>query len=372
VKITGVEAVPVSVPTASFTAAPGTFTSLDYAIVVVSTDEGIEGVGEISTLWDGKGRVQCAFVDALFRDLLLGEDPCAIERIRSLMETALLGESALPARAAIEMALFDIKGKALGIPVYELLGGRTREQIVLSRSISMADPDEMAAKARDYIDEGYRCVKVKVGLDVERDYAAVGAVREAIGPHAILRVDANAGWSNAREAIRNIKRLEQFGLHSVEQPIPPGNVGELLLVRTSVNTPIMVDESVWHPRDAWRILVAGAADLINVYVAESGGLLNASLIFSMAEMAGVRCVIGAMPEFGIGTAAAVHLGVAVANLHDPCDACGVVYQITDVVNETVDLHGGAIRPSDRPGLGVTLDWDAIERYRAAESSAASR
>jgi muconate cycloisomerase len=361
VKIVDIEAIPVSIPSQGFRSALGVFATHDYGIVVVHTDEGIEGVGEISMLWDGKGHLQCHFVTQYFRPLLLGADPTAVSAC--LRKMATLSERAGPARAAVEMALFDIAGKTLNTPVYNLIGGKARESIVLSRSISIAAPEEMAASAASYVADGFTCVKVKVGRDVGTDARAVAAVREAIGSEVLLRVDANMGWRTAKDAIRAIKRIEPFNLHSVEQPTPPGCIEDLRLIRESVDVPIMVDESVWGPEDAWNVLRAGAADMINVYVAEAGGLIHSSFIFRLAELVGVPCLIGAMPELGIGTAAAVHLGVAMTNLHDPCDACGVIYHSTDVVAERFTVRDGQIWPLPGPGLGVTLDRAAVERYR---------
>ena len=307
-RITSIEAIPISIPSRGFNSALGRFATYEYGIVIVRTDAGIEGYGEISTLWEGASGVQCALV-------------------------------------------------------YTLLGGRTRESVVLSRSLSMASPAEMAAEARRVVKEGFGCVKVKVGRPGRDDTEAVAAVRDAIGPDVLLRVDANMGWPTSKDAIRHIKAMEPYDIHSVEQPLPPIDVDALKLVRQSVDTPIMVDESVWGPRDAWEILRAEAADMLNIYVAESGGLTNASLIFRMAEVAGVPCVIGAMPELGIGTAAAVHLGVAMTNLHDLCDACGVIYHDVEVVRERFVVRDGRIWPPEDPGLGVTLDYDQVDRYR---------
>jgi len=245
--------------------------------VRVATDEGVEGVGEISTLWDGHGRTQCALVDHHIAPRLVGQDPTAINLCLRRMDT--LVEGGWPARAGVEMALWDILGKSLDVPLWVLLGGRSHEGAVLSRSIHMTSPDEMA------------------------DEAAVAAVRGAVGPDVLVRVDANMGWRTPKEAIRSIRRLERYDLHSVEEPLPPGDVEALALVRRSVDMPIMADESVWGPRDAWRLLKGEAVDILNVDVAESGGLTNSSLIFRMAEVAGVPCVIGAMPELGIGTSA---------------------------------------------------------------------
>lgn len=360
-KISDIEAIRVTIPSRGLKSALGSFPTFDYGIVIVRTDEGIEGYGEISTLWDGASGVQCAFVTEAFRPALIGEDPLAINRCLRKMDTSF--EGAWPARAAVEMALFDIAGKALNTPVYTLLGGKSRDCIVLSRSISMASPDEMAEEAKAAVANGFRCVKVKVGRPGGDDIDAVAAIRAAIGNDVLMRVDANMGWRTPKDAIRHIKAMEPYGIHSVEQPLPPSDLEALRLVRESVDTPIMVDESVWGPDDAWAILRAGAADILNVYVAESGGLTNASLIFRMAEVAGAGCVIGAMPELGIGTAAAVHLGVAMTNLHDPCDPCGVIYHDVDVIHELFTVKDGLIWPPTGPGLGVTLDYEKLEQFR---------
>ena len=361
-KITDVQAIPIEIPTSGLKSALGVKPTLQYGVVVVSTDDEVEGFGEISMIWDGNGFLQCHFVNEIFRPALLGEDPTAINRCLRMLDTRI--ERGWPARAAVEMALFDIAGKVLNTPVYNLLGGRARESIVLSHSIAIDLPADMARVAARYVEDGFSCVKVKVGLDPDDDVRAVAEIREAIGPETVLRVDANMGWRTAKDAIRAIRRMEPYNLHSVEQPIPPGDLAALRLIRESVDVPIMVDESVWGPRDAFEVLSAGAADMINVYVAESGGLTNASLIFRMAEAVGVPCLIGAMPELGIGTAAAVHLGVAMTNLNDPCDACGVIYHIAEITNERLDVHDGRIWPPSAPGLGVTLDRKALERYRA--------
>jgi L-alanine-DL-glutamate epimerase-like enolase superfamily enzyme len=360
-KIKDIQAIPVSMPTGQTKTALGVFTTFEYIVVVVTTDEGIDGLGEVSMLWDGASKTQKSFIEGPFRERLIGQDPLQISLC--LQRMSLLIEQAWPARAGIEMALYDIAGKALKVPAYQLLGGKVRDAVVLSHSIMIDTPEEMAANATKFVEEGFTCVKVKIGLDADHDVKAVAAVRQAVGDNILLRVDANMGWRTAKEAIRNIKRLEPYDLHSVEQPLPRADLSEIRLIRASVDTPIMLDESVWGPHDAWQILRVGAADILNVYVAESGGLSNSSLIFRMAETAGIPCVIGAMPELGIGTAAAVHLGLAMTNLHDPCDACGAIYQVADVVNERFEVHHGEIRPLDGPGLGVTLDLDALARYR---------
>lgn len=361
-KITKVTAIPVSIPSQRFLTALGVHPSFEYGVVQVETDEGITGIGDITMLWDGLGPIQCHYVNDWFGPMLVGEDPRAINKCLTKMAT--LVEPANPARAGIELALWDIAGKAANLPVYELLGGRTRDAIPLSRSIVMGTPEEQVARARDFVEQGYRCVKVKIGLDIERDVAGVRAIREAFGPELTIRTDANMGWKTAKQAIRAIKRLEEFNIHSVEQPIPPGNIDALRLVRESVDTPIMVDESLWGPDTAWALAKAGACDIFNVYIHESGGLTAMRTIFAIAALNGIQAVIGAMPELGPGTAGHVHFGVSVANLGDFNDACGATYLLADVINEEWKVENGEIRPLPGPGLGVSLDMERVERLRS--------
>jgi len=253
------------------------------------------------------------------------------------------------------MALHDIVGRALAVPVYELLGGRVRHAVVLSMSIPIADIPAMVDGARDYVARGFRGVKVKVGLDPDHDVAAVRAIRDAVGAGITVRVDANMGWASARQALDVIRALAPSRIHSVEQPLPADRLEDLAWLRDRSPVPIMVDESVWGPDDAFRVIRAGAADILNVYVSEAGGLRNAMRIFELAQSAGLQCTIGSMPELGIGTAAATHLAAAVPMLLDPSDVCGVLYNAESLVREAFDIADGCIRPPDAAGLGVTLD-----------------
>ncbi len=361
-KIVDLHATPLALPAADTRSALEPVGRYEYGIVRIETDEGIEGVGEICTLWDGKGWLQCGLVNGLFRQRLIGRDPTAINACLSQLDT--LVDAAWPARAGVEMALVDITGKLLNVPASALLGGRVRDSVELSRSIFIDAPEAMGDAAAAAVDAGFGCLKVKLAGDRGHDLAALGRVRESIPGETLLRVDANMAWPTAKAAIREIRLLEPFEIHSVEQPIPPGRIDDLRLVRESVAVPIMADESVWGPPSAWAILTEHAADFLNVYVCEAGGLTNAALIFRMAELAAVPCVVGAMPEFGIGTAASVHLAAAMTNLGAPCDAAGVMYQSVDIVNERIRIEDGRAWPPDGPGLGVTLDEDAIARFTA--------
>lgn len=359
-RIDGVVAVPLRIPARRNRSALGEFTGYDYGLVAVYTDTGYVGYGEISTLWDGAGHVQCGYVTHAFGPRLIGKDPLALTACLDQLGT--LVESAEPARAAVDMALHDLAGKLLDQPVYQLLGGCSRQEIPQSRSIMMGSVEEMVAAAETAIAEGYGCVKVKVGRGRETDEACVRAVRSAIGDSTLLRVDANMAWSTVKDAIVNINRLQQFDLHSVEQPMPRQPLAEWQLLRSRVDVPVMLDESVWGPEEAWQVLANNAADMLNVYVAEAGGLARARQIFEMADLVGVPCVIGSMPELGVGTAAAVHLAASVRTLDHPCDTAGSTYQVVDIVQEPVTVEHGRVLPRSDPGLGVRPDWDAVAGF----------
>src|SRR5579864_181607 len=364
-RIASIDAIPVSVPKPRpSTSALGTFETTSAGIVRVRTDEGVEGVGEIAMIWHGGGAALCHDVNARLGPALAGEDPRQIVHLHERLEQLCqFGYHTNPVRAAIDMALYDIAGKAAGVPVYLLLGGKARDRIELSVSIHMAAYDEMLAQAARMADAGFRTVKVKVGIDSQADLAVVRGIRTAFGERLRIRVDANMGWRSPKEALEMIRRLNEHRILSVEQPLPPDDLEGLAFVREHSPVPVMVDESVWSPRDAWRVVQARAADILNVYVAETGGIYPSLKVFHLAELAGLECAIGSMPEFGMGTAAQAHLGVAVPVLRHPSDVAGVLYQSDDLIREPLRIEDGYAYPPEGPGLGIEPDWEKIEAYR---------
>jgi muconate cycloisomerase len=341
----------------------GTAAVSEHAVVFVDTDAGVTGIGEIASVFKRRGRLLARDVEAALGPAVIGEDPFRIAHLVQRMDRALDGVE--EAKAGIEMALWDILGKALGTPVYTLLGGKVRDRIPLSYSVPFGEPAAMAEYARERVREGHRTVKVKVGSEAARDIEAVRRVREAVGSGVRLRVDANMAWPTAKEAIRLIRAMEPWDLELVEQPLPPRELDAMAEVRRAIGVPLMADESIRTPRDAMEVIRRGAADIANVYVTEAGGLLNASRIFTLCEAAGMPCMIGSMPEFGIGTAAQIHLGVAMPNLGPDSDTCGVLYHAEDLLTHPLRIEGGFAYPPEGPGLGVSVDMDVLERWRRA-------
>jgi muconate cycloisomerase len=368
-RITEVRCIPVACPRKRAfggvtTTALGPAAVSEYTIVLVDTDAGITGLGEVDSVFRRRGALLRHDVTAALAPAVTGEDPFRIAWLIQKMDRALDGSE--EAKAGIEMALWDILGKALDTPVYNMLGGKVRDRIPLSYSIPFGPPEAMAELAQERVAWGHRTIKVKVGSDDPgRDIAAVKLVRQAIGDDVKLRVDGNMGWSTAKQAIQVIRAMEENALELVEQPLPAYDLRGMAEVRQSIGVPLMADESIRSPRWAMDVIRAGAADIANVYVTEAGGLLNASRIFGMCEAAGMPCMIGSMPEFGIGTAAQIHLGVAMTNLGPDSDTCGVLYHQEDLLRTPLRVENGYAYPPEGPGLGIEIDPDILEKWRRA-------
>jgi L-alanine-DL-glutamate epimerase-like enolase superfamily enzyme len=334
----------------------------DYTIVFVETDAGITGIGEVASVFKRRGTLLRQDLDRGLVPVVVGEDPFRIAYLIQKMDQALDGVE--EAKAGIEMALWDIVGKALDTPVYNLLGGKVRDRIPLSYSVPFGEPAAMAEFARERVRAGHRTIKVKVGNEAATDLAAVRLVREAIGPDVRLRVDGNMGWPTAKHAIRMIRAMEPYDIELVEQPLPAHDLRGMAEVRREIGVPLMADESIRNPRSAMEVIRQGAADIANVYVTEAGGLLNAARIFAMCEAATIPCMIGSMPELGIGTAAQIHLGVAMTNLGPDSDTCGVLYHAEDLLTQPLRIENGFSYPPEGPGLGVEINMDVLERWRS--------
>ncbi len=360
-KITSIEAIPVRVPRPRpFKSSLGVQQASENAVVRIHTDEGLVGLGEASSIWDRRGRGESETINGLLAEALVGQDPTQISAISALMDSLL--HRSYPAKAGVEMALYDLVGKMLNAPVYTLLGGQVRERVLLSHSLSMGDPEDIVEQATRLAEEGYQTLKCKVGRDLQADLQILDAIRSEVGD-ITLRVDANMGWASAKEAVRQINELSVFDLELIEQPLHYSDMEGLRFVRANVEVPIMADESVWTPSDAMACIRANAVDVFNVYVSEAGGLGPAAHIFAIAEAARLPCIIGSMPELGIGTAAQAHLAFAMRNIGYASDVNGFVYHSDDIINETLRIEEGYLYPPSGPGLGVSLDEEKLQRYR---------
>ncbi|MEN8115294.1 MAG: mandelate racemase/muconate lactonizing enzyme family protein, partial [Actinomycetota bacterium] len=305
-KITSIETIPVIVPidqTKAIVGGGGAHLESPFLLLRVHTDEGLIGLGEVSGTmgWSGEDQVTAAhIVHSYIEPVLIGRNPLDIRRHAAAMRGVVTGHAFT--RAGIEIALWDLLGKAAGLPVYQLLGGRVRDEIPTVFPITGKEPALAAEIALWAVEQGFGTVKVKVGLDPDEDVERVRAVRTAVGDGVKVAADANGGWTT-RAAIQTIPRLEDLGIVYMEQPVRPLDVQRLAEVRAQVSVPIVADESVFSPEDAMAVVRAGAADVLSAYVGKAGGITGAATIATIAEASGLGCTVGNNLELGIGDAA---------------------------------------------------------------------
>lgn len=337
----------------------------DYLLVRIETDAGIDGAGEatVSIRWSGETVPGAqAVIEQVFAPLLVGRDPRDIAGIDRALDVA--ARMNWFAKAAVEMACQDIRGKDAGLPVYKLLGGPARPLAIRSRfSMGAFTPDRARERAAELVDEGFTTIKVKVGTgDVEQDVARVSAVRKAIGPDRDLTIDANCGY-DAATAIDVARRLEPCRIALFEQPTAQRDFGGLAEVRRRVSCPVMADDIVFDLDDARECLRNDACDCISVYPGKNGGVRKSQEIVNLSGTRSVACSIGSNLELDVASAAMAHLVVACPNMQVeryPGDLLGPAYHEFSIAREPLSIAGPITTITDRPGLGVEVDWSRVE------------
>ena len=339
-----------------------------YVIVRVETDAGIDGVGEATVMerWSGEtvwGTV--AMIDNVLAPRLIGLDPHNVEEIDESMDRATAFNWF--AKSAIEMACWDIQGKAAGKPVYELLGGAVKPREIKCRfSMGAYPPERARRRAGELVEEGFTTIKVKVGTVPDEDVERVQIVREVIGPDREMVIDANCGW-DAPTAISSFERMREFNIALFEQPTTNGDYAALAEVRQAIRpTKTMADDIVFDLVHARECIRNDACDVVSVYPGKNGGIRKCCEIVRLAEQHGVACSIGSNLEFDIGTAAMCHVAIANENVKldkFPGDILGPDYHEVSVVKDPIRIEGPLVEISDRPGLGIEVDWDVVEKYR---------
>ena len=327
--------------------------SVEDVIVEVVADTGEVGYGEAPPTGvitgDTTGAILGAIGDHIAK-AVVGLDVENLEDVLSRIDASVVHNSS--AKAAVDMAVYDLFGKNLGAPLYKLWGGY-RSEIVTDITISVNDPERMAADSAEAVALGYRTLKIKLGKDPARDIERIRLIRDRVGYDVDIRVDANQGWK-PREAVRILRKMEDAGLDLalVEQPVAAHDIEGLKHVTDNVSVPVLADESVFSPLDALRILESRAADMVNIKLMKTGGLRNALRICSLAEVYGVECMMGSMLEAKVSSTAAVHLAAA-KKVITMVDLDGPVLCKEDPVEGGAVFSESTIRPGEGPGLGIT-------------------
>ena len=263
----------------------------------------------------------------------------------------------------MDIALYDLAGKALGVPVHTLLGGLSREEAPIALELGITRPEDMPRMTTRLLEMGAKAIKVHVGISPQEDIRVIKAMKDSVGDSAAIRADANGQYTTA-EAIEVLRKVEKCDLEYFEQPLAKSNIDGLKRIKQRLEIPIAVDESVWTPQDALEICKANAADIINIKITRVGGLNKAMKISHIAEAAYMKCHVGCELEFGIATAAKAHLALSLAKT--PLAAAGEFTEIVtlrdNIVREPIPISRGFIKPSNKPGLGVELDPEKMKKY----------
>jgi L-Ala-D/L-Glu epimerase len=337
---------------------------LEYLIVAIDTDHGVTGLGEspvdIGFFGETLEGVKAA-VDDYLGPQVIGQNPFDREHLMSRIDFR--GNSC--GKAGIDLALHDLIGKSLGVPVTTLLGGKLRDRIPVSVEIAGGTPDEMANECLRFMDLGVRAFKPKIGGRPSEDAERLRTIRQAVGPTASIRADANQGYS-PKEAILLCQLAEHYGvdLELLEQPVPAWDTAGMALVRRSVEVLIEADESCYTAHDALQLVRHEAVDVINIKIAKAGGLLHAKKIVAVAEAAGVKCVFGTAFGLGLEMAAKLHLAASTPDTLDAVEftEIGLHPNLLAPPYDTVfglPLEDGCLPVPEGPGLGVNLDVGAL-------------
>lgn len=359
-KITAVNATPTSLivnPKLAIVSAAGTHPESHYVAITIHTDEGLVGHGEATVApgWSGENQgTALVLIQQMLSGALIGADPMMTNLLIDRMDRMLIANPFT--KAALEMALLDLKGKILRVPVHMLLGGARRTaKVPLKFSIGAFSPKEAVRIARHAAGLGLRAAKVKVGLAVEEDIARVQAVRSEMGSDFRLAVDANSGWTEA-DAVRALPALERLGINALEQPLRRGDFRGCHRLRQRTHIPLMLDESVFTRQDAMEAIREDACDFISIYPGKNGGIMRSMEIAQMAAAAGIECTIGSNLEMDLGTAAMLHLAVAMSNLASTVDhdIIGPLYYLEHLTSTPIRYEDGCAVLPEGNGLGVEV------------------
>lgn len=366
VRITAVHAIPIRIPyRRRHWQAIGALDALESVIVRVETGCGISGNGEALATNKFNSNTLAGTAVAI-RDVLgpaiVGCNPFDLGGIWRRMTNARLGE--MFAKGGIDIALHDLQGRLLGVPVAVLLGGRAVDQVPVEGpgyGIGIMEPREMADVAARAASLGLHQIEIKIAGRLEEDVDRLRRVREAIGPGPTLKIDMTEGYS-VKEAIRAIRALEPYGVQWIEQPVHHSLLDGLREIRHAVATPIVVDESATTPEDLLAVIRASAADAVHIKVPVVGGLTVARRMLAIAEAACLDVLPGSDTATGLGVASTLHFAASSGAMKRGIHGSPLARAVDDIVIDPVPETATELAVSDRPGLGVEIDEEKLARF----------
>ena len=333
-------------------------------LIELATDDGPVGWGEISDVEPDDLPKEIGEYAEMLAAFTVGRNPFEIQKLHhDLREHFDTRNNSLAkySACALDLAMYDLQGKSLGRPIYDLFGGAVRREIVISWvAYIREDLDLIRDEIKQKREQGFTAFKLKVGIDIDLDEQRLAIAREVAGKEASIKIDANAGWS-VDEAPRNIKRLSRYGLAGVETPVPRENPADIAAVRRQVDVPIL--EHVSEPSYGVALLQAEAVDFFNIATTGAGGIWPARQLVGLAEAAGIGVLIGSTVEMGPGTLAQLHLAATTPNLNLPSDLIGPGLYQSDVLKKPLRYRQGKLRVPDEAGLGGEVDRAKLAALR---------
>jgi len=321
-------------------------------LIRIETKSGVVGWGEAvpdqhvtGETWESTFQI----ITNELTPLLINKSPFDISFIHKLMNEKIYKVPS--AKAAIDIALYDLMGKLTGQPIYKLIGGRAHKEIQLPQEISLLSPEEMKQFAVKFSKEGFRDLKIKVGSSADTDIERIKMISKSIPNHVSLRVDANQGWTK-EEAIYVIENTADCNVKYYEQPVNAEDYKSLVHISNTTKANIMADESIHISSDLLKLIELGGADLVNIKLMKSGGIFPAIALSNLAESANIKCHVGSMVESAIATMAGAHLSVSQSIIKSN-DMVGPLMFAEDVAQ--INLNNDIINLSDAPGLGIDVN-----------------
>lgn len=353
-KITGFELGKLRVPLKTpFKTALRSVDYMEDVVIVIETDTGHRGYGSAPATAVITGETHESIIEAIRRVIaphIIGEAIRNLNRIVNVVQKSMFRNYS--AKAAVEIALYDLFAQSFEAPLYQVLGGGD-PKLMTDITISVDYIDKMVEDARNAVELGFEALKIKVGKDPTLDIERVKAIAAAVSGNALLRLDANQGWT-PKQAVTALRELESSGieLEFIEQPVRGDDVEGMKYITERVATPVMADESTFGPREVIDLIQMRGADIINIKLMKTGGISNALNIANIASLYDVECMIGCMLETSVGVSAAAHVAAARSDVITRVDLDAPSLAIRDPVKGGVIFEHAKIRISDAPGLGI--------------------
>ena len=340
----------------SYGISSASFTGEHFLVLKLVSEDGQFGLSDSVTSipygYEDVGTMIYIIQNYLF-PAIEGMDSFDLEAIETKMSQATPGHPM--AKATINIALHDLNAKILGLPVYQLLGGKYYESVVTVGSVGISNTERMIQEAHDFIQNGCKTVKMKIGTNPQTDLERVREVRRAIGADIAFRIDANQGC-NLTEYLPVFRKMEAYNLEFLEQPLPIWDLDGYQKLCAALDTPVLIDEGVYTAHDLITLIKLEAVDAVNIKVLKTG-LTGGKQIAAIAEAAGLPCLVGSMFETGIGTAASVHFALSTRNVTHTSECGFPVVLKEDVIEGDIYSELPESYAWDVPqgiGLGVHL------------------